>query len=153
MKTRNDLPDLAQRLILRAAHKAPAALAERLTEEWLADLASRSGPVSRLRLAIGCCWATAVITRDFRVPQLAASGAAPALRPRLGIIPHDLPPLSRRTIALILIAGIHVLVIYGFASGLALHVVASIPTQIRAVVFEDASRGPRRRRKLSSSLT
>ena len=43
MTTRNDLTDIARRLIQRAARKAPAALAARLEEEWLADLQSRAG--------------------------------------------------------------------------------------------------------------
>lgn len=139
MKTRND-PDLAQRLVVRAAHKAPGALAERLEEEWLADLQSRAG-FARLRLALGCCWATAVITRDFRVPQLAASGAAGGQRPLLGELRHELPVLSRRTVTLLVIAGLHALVIYGFASGFAQQVVASLPG-ITHVVFIEQNRPP-----------
>jgi TonB family protein len=130
MNTRNDLTDLAQRLILRAARKAPAPLAARLQEEWLADLASRSGSLPRLRLAIGCCWATAVISRDFSVPQLATSGAASGHRLHLGDLQQRLPLLSRRTLTFILIAGLHVLLIYCFASGFVQHVAASLPEVI-----------------------
>jgi hypothetical protein len=65
--------DLAYRLIRRAARSAPPALAARLEEEWSADLATRAGTFSRLRLAIGCFWATGVITRDFAVPQMATA--------------------------------------------------------------------------------
>jgi TonB family protein len=137
MNTRNDLTDLAQRLILRAARKAPGPLAERLQEEWLADLASRTGSLARLRLALGCCWATAVISRDFGVPQLAASGTASGQRFQLGDLQQHLPPLSRRTLTLLLIAGFHVLIIYGFASGFAQHVVASIPQAIQASFPEE----------------
>jgi len=126
MNSRND-PDLAQRLILRAARKAPAALSERLEEEWLADLQSRSGSLARLRLALGCCWATGVITRDCHVPQLATSGASGVHRPLLGELGFNLPQLSRRTLTFIVIAGLHVLLIYGFASGFAQHVVAALP--------------------------
>jgi len=139
MKTRHDLPDLAHRLILRAAHMAPAALKERLQEEWLADLESRSGFVTRLRLAIGCCWATGIIIRDFRVPQLAASGVSGGHKPLLGDWRPMLPALSRRTIAFILIGAIHVLVIAAFTSGLAQHVVAKIP-EFTHVVFLDEAR-------------
>jgi protein TonB len=128
MNTRNDTTDLAHRLIRRAARRAPATLSERLEEEWLADLGSRNGSLSRLRLALGCCWATGVITRDFRVPQLAGSGAAATSKHLLPELRYDLPLLSRRTVAFIAIAGIHVLIIYAFISGLAQHVVASIPT-------------------------
>jgi TonB family protein len=139
MKTRNDLTDLAHRLIRHAARKAPAALAERLEEEWLADLHSRSAALSRLRLAVGCCWATAVITRDFRVPQLATSGAPGGHRLHLGELQHSLPLLSRRTLTFILIAGLHVLLIYLFASGLAQRVVTSIP-QVTHAFFPEQSR-------------
>jgi protein TonB len=134
MIARNDKTDLAHRLILRAAQRAPAALAPRLEEEWLADLGSRTGSLARLRLALGCCWATGVITHDFRMPQLAASGAAGPPKPLLGESPFDLPLLSRRTVAFIAIAAIHVLIIYAFASGFAQHVVATIPTLMRATV-------------------
>jgi protein TonB len=134
MTTRNDPTDVARRLIERAARKAPAALAERLEEEWLADLQSRSGSLSRLRLAIGCCWATGVITREFRIPQLAAAGAH---KPLLGDLRPDLPLLSRRTVAFILIAAVHVLLIYAFTTGLAQHVVASLPELTHAVFLDE----------------
>jgi len=134
MTTRNDLTDVAQRLIRRAARQAPAGLAARLEEEWLADLQSRSGSLSRLRLAIGCCWATGVITREFRVPQLAAAGGH---RPLLGNLRPDLPLLSRRTVAFILIAAVHVLLIYAFTTGLAQHVVASLPELTHAVFLDE----------------
>jgi TonB family protein len=137
MKTRNGLTDLAHRLILHAARKAPVALAERLEEEWLADLESRPGPYSRLRLALGCCWATAVITRDFRVPRLATSGAASGQRAHLGELQHSLPLLSRRTLTFILIAGFHALLLYFFASGLAQQVVAALPQVMHASVVEE----------------
>ncbi len=59
---------LACWLIQRAASKAPASLAERLEEEWLADLAARCSTIARLRLAIGCCWAMKVIAQEFAAP-------------------------------------------------------------------------------------
>jgi len=134
MNSRNDKTDLAHRLILRAAQRAPAPLAPRLEEEWLADLGSRTGALSRLRLALGCCWAIGVIRHDFRVPQLAASGAAAAPKSLLGGWRYELPLLSRRTLAFIAIAAVHVLIIYAFISGLAQHVVASIPNITQAFV-------------------
>jgi protein TonB len=132
MNPRNDPTDLAHRLIVRAARRAPAPLSPRLEEEWLADLDSRTGALSRLRLALGCCWATGIITHDFRVPQLAASGAAAAAKPALAELRFDLPLLSRRTVAFLAIAAVHVLIIYAFVSGLAQHVVTSIPSIMHA---------------------
>ena len=44
-------------LIHHAACRAPPDLSERLEEEWRADVAVRSSASSRLRFAIGCCWA------------------------------------------------------------------------------------------------
>jgi protein TonB len=68
------------------------------------------------------------------VPQLAASGASAAPKPLLGAWRYDLPLLSRRTVAFIAIAAVHVLIIYVFISGLAQHVVASIPALMHASV-------------------
>ena len=64
-------PDVIHWLIHHAAHRAPESLSSRLEEEWLADVESRSSAWSRLRFALGCCWATMVIVSDFtriRVP-------------------------------------------------------------------------------------
>ena len=43
---------IAQRLIRRAARRAPASLSERFQEEWLADLAAQRGPIARLRFKL-----------------------------------------------------------------------------------------------------
>lgn len=129
--------DLAHRLIRRAARSAPPALAERLEEEWLADLACRTGALSRLRLAIGCCWATGVITREFAMPQVATSGAGGGMRTALGGLHYDFPRLSRRTVTFVTIAAVHVLLIYGFTSGLAQHVLPSLQISSHAVVIQE----------------
>jgi TonB family protein len=139
MKSRNDLPDLAHRLILRAAQRAPAALTERLTEEWLADLEYRTGLMARLRLAMGCYWATAVIARDFGTPQLATSGIATGHKPFLDILPNDWPRLSSRAVAFILIAGLQVLLLYGFASAFRQHVVTTPPTSTHAYILDETN--------------
>lgn len=125
-------PDLAHRLIRRAARKAPSALAERLEEEWLADLNARTDIAARLRLAAGCYWATAVITREFGVPHLASSGAGASGKHLIAELPFNLPLLSRRTVAFLVIAAIHGLIIYGFATGLAQHFAKTLPTQMIA---------------------
>jgi TonB family protein len=142
MNAHNASTDLAYRLIRRAARRAPEALAERLEEEWLADLGSRRGALARLRLAVGCWWASAVILRDLRVPQLAASAVAASAKSIAGSARYDLPLLSRRTVVFILIAALHVLLIYAFSRGFAQHVFALNPTQMHGVIIEEARPQP-----------
>jgi TonB family protein len=107
---------IAQRLIRRAARRAPASLSERFQEEWLADLAAQRGPIARLRFAIGCCWATNVIAHEYGV-ALPAAGASlgHAHSMRLG---HDHPFFAGRTLTLVLVVTLHVAVLYGLAMGL-----------------------------------
>ena len=69
-RTQNWVDGIAHRLIHRAARRAPDSLAERLEEEWLADLAEQHGQLSRLRFGLGCCWATHVIAREQGVAKV-----------------------------------------------------------------------------------
>jgi periplasmic protein TonB len=101
---------LAEWLVHRAARRAPDSLAERLEEEWRADLAARTSPSSRLRFAIGCTWATRVIAREFAVPVPVANTAVVG-----GVTAHPFAQgQSRRTATFILVAGLHIAVLYGF---------------------------------------
>jgi hypothetical protein len=55
-------------------------LAERLEEEWLADLAAQPSTFAGLSFALGCCWATRVIAREHgaasaRVATSSSSGS------------------------------------------------------------------------------
>jgi TonB family protein len=107
---------VAYRLIHRAAKRAPDALSERLEEEWLADLADRQGSLSRLRFAVGCCWATNIIAHDRALGLLpAAAGPVPGAGLGAG---SSLPPAWRRTAAFVAVAGLHVTVFYAFVVGL-----------------------------------
>jgi biopolymer transport protein ExbD len=54
----------ARRLIKHAARNAPGHLCDRLEEEWSAGLSELPGRMSRLRFALGCYWASAVISHD-----------------------------------------------------------------------------------------
>jgi periplasmic protein TonB len=100
---------LARWLVHRAARGAPGSLAERLGEEWSADLAARPSAASRLRFAIGCCWATRAIARELgaAVP-VASAGIA-------GNVAAQPPAefLSRRTGTFVLVVGVHVALFYG----------------------------------------
>lgn len=139
MKSRPGCFDLAQRLILRAAQRAPVALSERLQEEWLADLECRIGLISRLRLAMGCCWATAAIARDVGAPRFTIAGALAWPKPWLVGLRHDLPMVSRRTIGFVLVAGLHGLVLYGIGSGLMWHLDEYIPAPIHVLLLDQKS--------------
>lgn len=110
---------LARWLIAHAARRAPPAVAERLEEEWLAALEERCGNMARLRLALGCCWASGVIAHEHAaVPVLAATSTADAKY--LGaLILHEPSLLPRRTIVFFGVVCLHVLVIDALVSRLA----------------------------------
>jgi Gram-negative bacterial TonB protein C-terminal len=100
-------------LIHHAAHRAPESLSSRLEEEWLADLESRSSALSRLRFAVGCCWATMVIASDYpRSPVPVASPAA-AARGFITLVDRNFGYFSLRSATLFLIAGLHAALFYG----------------------------------------
>jgi TonB family protein len=67
---------LAIALVRRAARTAPGALSARLEEEWLADMRERTSSLSRLRFAVGCCWASIAIGLEHRPFSIAAAGGA-----------------------------------------------------------------------------
>jgi TonB family protein len=134
-------PDaLARWLIGCAARRAPLPLRLRLQEEWLADLASRQGTAARLRLAIGCCWATQVIafehaTVRVSVPAAAAAPDVLSAQPHPWIFP-------RRMVALLLIASLHIAVIYGLATGLWHKIIPEAPTATVANVTTEVPMQP-----------
>ena len=110
----------ARSLIQHAARNAPASLSERLEEEWLADCAGRSGRLARLRFGVGCCWATRVIAHEYLEPRIAAAGSATGSKVMTAYVQNNfsfLSFLSRRTSAVLLIIGLHVVIFYGFTTG------------------------------------
>lgn len=111
--------EAAQRLIQHAARHAPPLLAERLEEEWLADLTTRRGPTSRLLFALGCCWATQTIAREHSALVASTARAATGSTTMTAHAQSNLTFIPRRTTVLIAIVGIHVALIYAFATGLA----------------------------------
>lgn len=108
---------IAPHLIRHAARKAPPALSERLGEEWLADLSVRSGALSQLRFALGCCWATNVIAHEFGAPVRATAAAAVNKTTVVDQAGYA-PSFSRRTMVILLIVGLHVLVICVLATAI-----------------------------------
>lgn len=123
----------ARYLIGRAARKAPPGLAERLEEEWLADLTGRRGAFSRILFGLGCCWATRVIAREFGAAAAVAGSSASGQRLLVGYGGPDFSWLSRRTTALLAIVCLHVAAFYAYMSGFGQRVVPASPGWIDAV--------------------
>ena len=126
----DQLERLSRQLIQHAARNAPATLSERLEEEWLADLAAQRGALSRLRFALGCCWAMRVIARDYLAAG-AAAGSSATGQEAIILGPHGASYFSRRTVILLLIVFLHALVIYGFATGFVRRVIDAMPLPIQ----------------------
>jgi periplasmic protein TonB len=142
MNSRNVLPKaaadgLVRWLIQHSARSAPPALSERLEEEWLADLGARSGAVARLRFALGCCWATRVIAYEHSTATVLAVGSKAGSKTMTAYAQHDFSFVSRRTLALLAIIGLHVIVIYGLASGLARSFIRAIPQVMQGEMLQD----------------
>jgi TonB family protein len=113
-----DLNGVTHWLILHAARRAPESLSSRLQEEWLADLESRSSALSRLRFAVGCCWATLVIVSDYsRSPVPAASSAAAATR-LITFSDRNFGYFSVRSGTVFIVAGLHAALFYGLITTL-----------------------------------
>ncbi len=131
----NQRERLAQWLIRHAARNSPAALVDRLEEEWLAALAAQGGALSRLRFALGCCWATRVITHDYLASRVPANAAATE-HGSIILGQYDPSYFSRRTMIFLLIVGLHTIVIYGFATGFAQKVIGAIPGPMKTTFLD-----------------
>jgi periplasmic protein TonB len=107
----------ARWLIEHAARRAPPPLSQRLEEEWRADLTARDGRLSRLRFGLGCCWAATVIVNELGSPAAAAAPASTSGPESMTCAHPDPPLLSRRTVALLLIACVHTALIYALVIG------------------------------------
>ena len=105
-------------LIHHAAHRAPESLSSRLEEEWLADLATRSSALSRLRFALGCCWATLVIVCDCSRSRVPAASSAVAAKGFITLADRNLGYFSLRSGTLFLVAGLHAALFYGLITTL-----------------------------------
>ncbi len=134
--SRNRIDRLAQRLLQRAAHRAPPELAERLEEEWLADLAARRTPLARLRLALGCAWAASIIAREHGT-RVAAAAAARGPKALAAYAPPDSTFFSRRSAAAIAILALHVVLIYLLTVGIVHQHAESPPPVIKAGFIDE----------------
>jgi len=131
--------EIAQRLIHHAARRAPATLSARLGEEWLADMAERRSGFSRLRFALGCCWATRVIAYELGAALPAAACAAGYGRiPGLGRT--DSPWVSRRTMTFMLVVCLHAAVLCGLIVGVTSQFKKTIPGPFEVKSVDSAPR-------------
>jgi TonB family protein len=131
------LDALAGELVRRAARNTPPSLSQRLEEEWLADLATRRGQITRLRLAAGCWWAARVIAHQHPLTRLAPASSCGGHQIAAAYAPHDSSLPSRRTVALLLIASLHAGLIYLLAIGFVHKVVEAPPPVINARFTSD----------------
>ncbi len=113
-----ELNGVSHWLIHHAAHRAPQSISSRLEEEWLADLESRSSALSRLRFAVGCCWATLVIVNDCPRSPVAEAAPAAAARGFITLADRSFGYFSLRSGTLFLIAGLHAALFYGLITTL-----------------------------------
>jgi biopolymer transport protein ExbD len=90
-----DLDSIARRVIERAAHRAPPTLAQRLQEEWLADLSDHHGRIARLRVALGCYWAAFLIRHDDCAASTPVMTSA-ATAMTMAAIPHGVAVFPRQ---------------------------------------------------------
>lgn len=102
-------------LVRHAAASAPPSLAERLVEEWSADLQARRSFISRLLFGLGCCWAVQTIAREFPSGVIAATAANGNVATASAGF-HAPPRWSQRPGAMTVIIAAHVVVIYTFAN-------------------------------------
>jgi TonB family protein len=127
-KTLHWMEGLARSLVCHAARGAPGSLSERLTEEWLADMSERPLGLSRLRFALGCCWATSIIAREHGALRV-ASGAIAQIDPAF---------FSRRTGTFLLVASLHAAILGGLMLGLTTSLKKPIPTPFQTRIIDPA---------------
>jgi hypothetical protein len=107
-------------LIHHAALQAPESLSSRLEEEWLADLECRYTALSRLGLALGCCWATVVIVNEFSRVQVPAASPVLATKGYITLADRNFGYFSLRSGTLFLILGLHAALFCGLVTTLSL---------------------------------
>ena len=122
-------------LIHHAARRAPSDLSERLEEEWRADMAVRSSASSRLRFALGCCWATRVIAREHGPASIPVASAAMGPKVTLGDLRDESGIFARRSFTFFLVAGLHIALFYGLMTGLAFRIIKVMPTSFQARIL------------------
>lgn len=90
---------IAQRVVERAARRAPTSLAARLREEWTAALSDQRGRFARLELAFGCYWAAMLIRNDCLALGTPADTASPGEGLVMAGIPRGMSLFPRQAAA------------------------------------------------------
>jgi hypothetical protein len=116
--TESEIDGVAHWLIHHAARRAPESLCSRLEEEWLADLECRSSAMSRLGLALGCCWATVVIVSENARVQVPVASPAVATKGYVILADRNAGYFSLRSGTLFLILGLHAALFCGLVTTL-----------------------------------
>jgi hypothetical protein len=114
----SELDGVSHWLIHHAARRAPEYLSSRLEEEWLADLECRSTALSRLGLALGCCWATVVIVNEYSRVQVPAASPVVATKGFVVLADRNFGYFSLRSGTLFLILGLHAALFCGLVTTL-----------------------------------
>lgn len=135
-RTGNWTDRAAHGLVRHAARRAPGPLAERLEEEWLADMSARRAGLSRLSLALGCCWASYVITRESGVAAVPAASAQAAPANLGGYWRDDSLRFSRSTVTFLLVVSLHLAIVCGLAVGLGSQFTKKAPTTFTTTMIE-----------------
>jgi TonB family protein len=134
--TQPELGGVTHWLIHHAARRAPESLSSRLEEEWFADLESRSSELSRLRFAVGCCWATMVIASDYPRSRVPAASPVAAARGFVTLIDRNFGYFSLRSGTLFLIAGLHAALFYGLITTLSHTHGMATPPDLQHIVVD-----------------
>jgi hypothetical protein len=143
MNTRDNPCDrMALALVTHAACNAPADLRDRLGEEWLADLHEQPSPFARLRFALGCCWARQLIAHDALAFGTAAQAATVARGQVLAMPPAGPSLPTRRSLVLLLIAGLHLAVVFAFIYSISNIRPAAPQKPIDGTILPDTTRPP-----------
>jgi hypothetical protein len=135
-------------LIRHAARRAPESFADRLEEEWLADLEARPSGLSRLRFAIGCCWATQVIAYEHQPSGVTASSTAVASQGLIAYADQNFGFISLRSSTFFLVLSLHVVLIYGCMTAISHTHKSAMPDPLQNQALKD----PPPREKLPLSL-
>jgi hypothetical protein len=117
-RTGSELEGVSHWLIHHAARRAPESLSSRLEEEWLADLECRSSALSRLGLALGCCWATVAIVYEYPRIQVPAASPVVAAKGYITLTDRNFGYVSLRSGTLFLILGLHAALFGGLVTTL-----------------------------------